>query len=84
MRLINFKKKWTMYLYYNGVLIKKLKIDENEAPHENDYVINVWFKKQLFRSNKVGLIVRPKVLLLNDEEHKKTYWGVILEEGIQM
>ena len=90
MRLINFIKnkwihrKWTMYLYYNGVLIKKLKIDENEAPNEKDYVINVWFKKQLFRNNKVGLIVRPKVLLMNNEEDKKTYWGVILTEGIQM
>lgn len=90
MRLINFIKekinhrKWTMYLYYNGVLIKKIKIDENEAPNENDYVINVWFKKQIFKNNKVGLIVRPKVLLMNNDKCKKTYWGVILAEGIQM
>ena len=77
-------RKWSLYLYYNGVCIKKLKIDENEAPTENSYVIRVWFKKQIFRSNLVQIIVRPKVLLKNDEKHKKTYWGVVLEEGIQI
>lgn len=76
------KKKWKLYLYYNGVLIKKLKIDENEAPAENSYVINVWFKKQIFKSNLVQIIVKPVVILKNDDKNKKTYWGVKLEEGI--
>ena len=74
-------RKWTLFLYYNGVLIKKLKINENEAPAKTTYAINVWFKKQLFKNNKVNIVVRPKVLLKNDEENKKTYWGVVLEEG---
>ena len=74
-------KKWKLYLYYNGVLVKKLKIDENEAPSENSYVINVWFKQQIFKNIKANIIVRPKVLLKNDEINKKTYWGVVLEEG---
>ena len=78
------KHKWDLYLYYNGVCIKKIKIDENEAPAENSYVIKVWFKKQIFKNNLVQIIVRPKVLLKNDEKSKKTYWGVILEEGIQI
>lgn len=78
------KKKWKLYLYYNGVLIKKIKISEQEAPAENSYVIDVWFKKQLFGNNKVGLIVRPKVLLKNDENKKRTYWGVVLENGIEI
>lgn len=73
--------KWKLYLYYNGVLIKTLKIDENEAPAENSYVIDVWFKKQIFKNNHVNIIVRPKVLLKNDEINRKTYWGVVLEEG---
>lgn len=73
--------KWKLYLYYNGVLIKVLKIDENEAPAENSYVINVWFKQQIFKNIKANIIVRPKVLLKNDEINKKTYWGVVLEEG---
>ena len=74
-------RKWTLFLYYNGVLIKRIRIDENEAPTRNTYVINVWFKKQIFKNNKVNIIVRPRVLLRNDEKHKKTYWGVVLEEG---
>lgn len=74
-------KKWKLYLYYNGVLIKKLKIDQNEAPAENSYVVNVWFKQQIFKNIKVNIIVRPKVLLKNDEVNRKTYWGVVLEEG---
>ena len=73
--------KWKLYLYYNGVLVKKLKIDENEAPAENSYVINVWFKQQIFKNIKANIIVRPKVLLKNDEINRKTYWGVVLEEG---
>lgn len=77
-------RKWNLYLYYNGVCIKKLKINENEAPTEESYVIRVWFKKQIFKSNLVQIIVRPKVLLKNDENNKKTYWGVILEEGIRL
>ena len=77
-------KEWKLYLYYNGVLIKTIKIDENEAPAENSYVINVWFKKQLFGNNKVGLIVRPKILLKNDDINKKTYWGVVLEKGLEI
>lgn len=78
------KKKWTLYLYYNGVRIKKLKIDENEAPAENSYVINVWFKKQLFKNNLAGVIVRPVRLLKNDDKHRKTYWGTTLETGIEI
>lgn len=74
-------RKWKLYLYYNGILIKTLRIDENEAPTKNSYVINVWYKKQIFKNNKVNIIVRPKVLLKNDEKNKKTYWGVVLEEG---
>lgn len=77
-------KEWKLYLYYNGVLIKTIRIDENEAPAENSYVINVWFKKQLFGNNKVGLIVRPKILLKNDDINKKTYWGVVLEKGLEI
>lgn len=79
--LEGYMNKWKLYLYYNGVLIKVLKIDENEAPAENSYVINVWFKQQIFKNIKANIIVRPKVLLKNDEINRKTYWGVVLEEG---
>ena len=77
-------KDWTLYLYYSGVLIKKIKIKEQEAPADNSYVINVYFKKKLFGSNKVGVIVRPVRLLKNDEVNRKTYWGTTLETGIEI
>lgn len=79
-----FKKKWTLYLYYSGILIKKIKIQEQEAPADNSYVVNVYFKKKLFGSNKAGVIVRPIRLLKNDEKNKKTYWGVTFETGIEI
>lgn len=76
-----FQKKWKLYLYYNGILIKKIRIHEQEAPAENSYVVNVYFRKKLFGSNKVGIIVRPIRLLKNDDINKKTYWGVTFETG---
>lgn len=77
-------KKWTLYAYFNGILIKKIKIDQEEAPASRTYVINVWFKKQIFKSNKVNIIIRPKAIIKNDELKKKTYWEVDLEKGIQL
>lgn len=79
--MLKNKNKWTLYLYYNGILIKKLKIDENEAPAENVYPVTVYFKKKIFGSNKAGVIVKPIRILKNDEVHKRTYWGTVFEIG---
>lgn len=78
------KEKWKMYLYYNGVHIKTIKIDKNTAPKENSYPITVWFKKQLFGNNKVGIIVRPYKIIKNDEKKCHTYWEVIMEQGVEV
>ena len=78
------KKKWELYLYYNGVLIKKIKIDENEAPAQNSYAIKVFFKKKLFGNLIAGVVVRPIRLLKNDEKNRKTYWGTTLETGLEV
>ena len=78
------KKKWILYLYYNGVLIKKVRINEDEAPGEKNYPINVYFKSKLFGSIKAGVIVKPIRLLRNDELNRKTYWGTTLETGIEI
>ncbi len=77
-------KKWTLYLYYMGVLVKKVKINQDEAPSENSYVINVYFKKKLLGTNKAGIIVKQIRLLKNDEINRKTYWGTTLETGIEI
>lgn len=78
------KKKWELYLYYNGVLIKKIRIDENEAPAQNSYAIRVFFKKKLFGNLIAGVVVRPIRLLKNDEKSRKTYWGTTLETGLEV
>lgn len=79
-----FKRKWKLYLYYNGVLIKKVRINENEAPAENSYVVRTYFKKKIFGSNTANVIVKPVRLLKNDEKRKRTYWGTTFETGIQV
>lgn len=77
-------KKWKLYLYYNGILVKKLRIKSDEAPAENTYVVNVYFKKKLFGSNKVNVILKPIRILKNDEEKRKTYWGTKIELGTEI
>lgn len=77
-------KKWKLYLYYNGILVKKIKIKSDEAPAENTYVVNVYFKKKLFGSNKVNVILRPIRILKNDEDKRKTYWGTKIELGTEI
>lgn len=77
-------RKWKLYMYYNGIHIKTIKINENTAPNEIVKPINVYFKKQLFANNKVGIIVRPVKIIKNDEKNKKTYWEVILEQGVEI
>ena len=78
------KKKWKLYLYYNGILIKKVRIDADEAPANNNYVANVYFKKKLFGSNIANVIVKPVRILKNDEKKRKTYWGTVLETGTEI
>ena len=77
-------KNWYLYLFYNGIKIKRLKINKNIAPADNVYFIKVFGKKNLFGSNYVEVAVRPAVLLNNDEKNKKTYWGVVFEKGVSI
>ena len=77
-------RKWKLHLYYNGVKIKTIRIDENEAPAENNYAIRVYFKKFLFKNIISGVVVKPVRLLKNDETKKETHWGCILDTGIEI
>ena len=76
--------KWKLYLFYNGMLIKKVRINKEEAPADNVYFIRVYGKKSMFGSNVVSLAIRPKVLLDNNEKKKRTYWGVVFEKGVNV
>ena len=82
--MLFFVRKWKLYLYLNGVCIKKIKIKRDEAPKDHVYSINVWFKKQFFNSNKVKIIVRPTRLIYTDEKKKETHWEFKYEEGIDI
>ncbi len=77
-------EKWKLYLYYNGILVKKIKIDEEEAPSENSYVVRVIGKKNLFGSNFSTVILRPIELLKSEENKKNTHWGTIHERGVEI
>ena len=77
-------KKWRLYLYYNGILVKKVRIHEAEAPSHNSYVVRIWGKKNIFGSNIATVILRPVELLKNDEKNLKTHWGAIYERGVEI
>ena len=78
------KKTWKLYLYYNGILIKKIRIREDEEPSNNSYAIRVYFKKQLFKTIVASIVVRPVRLLKNDDNRRITYWGTTMETGIEV
>lgn len=75
-------RKWTMYLFYNGILIGKVKI--NDVNEIDTVFIRVIGHKALFGSNNVGLMVKPIKLLKTDEKRKKTYWGTTFEKGVDI
>ena len=79
-------RRWNLYLYYDGIKIKKIKVyrEELEDLKNKDYQIKVFFKKQLFKSNIVEIIVNPKVLLYTNEEKRKVCIGVVIERGIEL
>lgn len=78
------KKRWKLYLYLNNICIKKLYIDEEIKPKEEIFVINVWFKKNLFNSNKVKIVIRPSKLIYTNMDKKETHWEFEYEKGIDI
>ncbi len=77
-------KLWTLFLFYDGFLIKKVKINEDEKITNKVLFITVYGMKHLFGKNKVSLMVRPIRLLKTEEEKKRTYWGVGFEKGVDV
>ena len=77
-----FHKRWTLYLYFNGVRIKRLKIDD--ISDIKTMSINIWFHKELFNRSKINTVIKPVKLLLTDEIKKETHWGVVFEKGVDM
>lgn len=80
--MLFFVRKYKLYLYLNGICIKKIKINVNENPKDHVYPITIWFKKQFYKSNKVKTIIRPTRLIYTDEKKRETHWEFKYEEGI--
>ena len=76
-------KRWRIYIYYNGILIKTKRVKKEKLYDlkNEKYIITVFNKKQLFKARKVNIVVRPAVLLHTNNEDKKIYIGVVIEEG---
>jgi hypothetical protein len=79
-------KRWKMYIYYNGVLIKTKKVKQEQLKDlkEKKLVLTIYNKRQLFSSFKVNIVVKPVVLLLTDNENKRIYIGVVIDEGVKL
>ena len=75
-----FKKRWRLYLYYNGVLIKRVKI--GEFSDIKTMSINIRGHKELFGKTKIKAVITPVKLLLTEENKKRTHWGVIFTKGV--
>lgn len=75
-------EKWTMYLFYNGICIKRIKIMSVEDIDTMSIV--VIGHKAIFGKHIVRLVVKPVKVLKTDEKAKKTYWGVIHEQGVDI
>lgn len=77
-------KLWTLFLFYDGYLIKKVKIDKDTEITKQVLFIRVYGMKHLFGKNNVALMVRPIRLLKTEENKKRTYWGVGFEKGVDI
>ena len=82
--MLFLRKKWKLYLYLNNLCIKKIYINEQDNPKDKVFVIDVWFKKNLFNSNHVKIIVRPTKIIYTDEKKKTTHWEFEYEKGIDI
>lgn len=78
------QKKWKLYLFYDGVLIKKITLKENQEFKNEPMYIRVIGHKDIFGKSIVGRMVVPIRLLKTDEAKRITYWGVIDEKGVEV
>ena len=73
--------KWTLFIYYNGQLIKKIKVDENFKPMENFYYIRVKGFKHMFGKRKVSLLFQYNKYKMTNNEKKQVHIEVKINEG---
>lgn len=71
-----------MYLFYNGICIKRIKINDKEDIDTMSII--VIGHRALFGKWIVRLVVKPIKLLKTDGKALKTYWGVAHEKGVDI
>lgn len=77
------RNKWKLYLYYKNQCIKKLYIDEDFAPMDNLYVIDIIGKKHLIGTNKrTKMIFQSYKYKYTDKTKKEAHIEVIEFEGV--
>lgn len=79
-----FRRKWKMHLYLNGIYVGKVKLKAEEKPSDNNYVVDFWFKKQIFHSIHVKSVIHPTRCLGTDEKKKITHWSFEYEKGVEV
>lgn len=79
-------RRWKLYLYYDGIKVKTIRLYRHELEDlkNKKFCIRVFFKKQLFKSNIVEIIVSPVVLLYSDDIKREISVGVVIEQGIRL
>lgn len=81
--MLFFDRKWKMHLYINGIYVGKTKINKTDNPTENIYVVDFWFKKQIFKSLHVKSVIHPTRLLYTDEKNKILHYSFEYETGVE-
>lgn len=75
-----FKNKWTVYLLYNGICVKKINV--KDYSQINTRYVHIFGHKKMFGKNIVGVLLKPVELLKTDEKDKKIYIGTTFERGV--
>ena len=76
------KNQMKVNLYASNHFIKQIKVPKGTNVFNEVYVIRVWFKKYIFGSNLVKIVVRPDKLLKNDEN--EIHVTVKYEQGVEV
>ncbi len=79
-------KRWRIYIYYNGILVKTTRVKKEDLQDlkNKKLILTIYNKKQLFNAFKVNIVARPVVLLHTNEESKKVYIGIVIDEGVKL
>ena len=80
--MIKKKNQMKVNLYASNHHIKTIKVPKGTNVFNEVYVIRVWFKKYIFGSNFVKIVVRPDKLLKNDEN--EIHVTVKFEQGVEL